>query len=76
MALPLMPSASLVPTRRQGCRAVDDRGLAQGERRPSEIDYINAHGTSTRLNDLMETVAVKRVFGPRATSIPISPRNR
>ena len=46
--------------------------LREARQDPSAIDYINAHGTSTRLNDLMETMAVKRVFGHRASKIPMS----
>jgi 3-oxoacyl-[acyl-carrier-protein] synthase II len=39
---------------------------------PTEIDYINAHGTSTPLNDTMETRAIKTVFGDYAYQVPIS----
>ena len=40
--------------------------------RPEEVDYINAHGTSTPLNDKMETLAIKKVFGEHAYQVPIS----
>ncbi|WP_152053974.1 beta-ketoacyl-[acyl-carrier-protein] synthase family protein [Tautonia marina] len=46
--------------------------LKEAKSNPSDIDYINAHGTSTRLNDIMETNAVKQVFGHRSKTIPIS----
>jgi 3-oxoacyl-[acyl-carrier-protein] synthase II len=39
---------------------------------PGDVDYINAHGTSTTQNDLTETRAIKDVFGERAKSIPLS----
>lgn len=47
--------------------AIKDAGL-----KPEEIDYINAHGTSTPLNDVTETIAIKTVFGEHAKKIPIS----
>ncbi len=40
--------------------------------KPEDVDYINAHGTSTPLNDLTETLAMKTVFGDHAKAIPIS----
>ena len=46
--------------------------MRQAEVAPDEIDYIVAHGTSTPLNDVTETKAIKRAFGDRAYKIPIS----
>ena len=46
--------------------------LKEAQVDPGDVDYINAHGTSTRLNDLMETTAVKRVFGEGARALPLS----
>jgi 3-oxoacyl-[acyl-carrier-protein] synthase II len=39
---------------------------------PEEIDYINAHGTSTPMNDVTETVAIKKALGKQAYRVPIS----
>jgi len=47
--------------------ALRDAGIA-----PDEVDYINAHGTSTKLNDYIETLAIKEVFKEKAYTIPVS----
>lgn len=47
--------------------ALEDAGL-----KPSDVDYINAHGTSTLYNDVAETKAIKEVFGTGAYKIPVS----
>jgi 3-oxoacyl-[acyl-carrier-protein] synthase II len=39
---------------------------------PADVDYINAHGTSTPLNDRFETAAIKRIFGEHATTVAVS----
>jgi 3-oxoacyl-[acyl-carrier-protein] synthase II len=46
--------------------------LEEGGIDPFEVDYINAHGTGTPLNDKVETLSIKNVFGERAYSIPVS----
>ncbi len=59
------------PSGRQAIRAIQialkDAGI-----KPSDIDYINAHGTSTPLNDKTETLVIKQVFGEGAYKVPIS----
>jgi 3-oxoacyl-[acyl-carrier-protein] synthase II len=47
--------------------AIKDAGIG-----PEDVDYINAHGTSTEYNDINETQAIKKVFGSRAYQVPVS----
>ena len=63
----VQPQESGASAARAMSNAISDAGL-----QPSEVDYINAHGTSTPLNDAVETVAIKRLFGDDAYSIPVS----
>lgn len=56
----------------EGMKACINFALRDAELLPSDISYINAHGSSTRQNDVFETNAYKQVFGDRAYDMPIS----
>lgn len=56
----------------EGAAVAMQRALKDANLTIQDIDYLNAHGTSTPLNDKMETVAIKSVFGERAYDIPVS----
>jgi 3-oxoacyl-[acyl-carrier-protein] synthase II len=59
------------PEARGAVRAVE-LALAGAGVKPEDVDYVNAHGTATELNDRSETIAIKRVFGEHAASLPVS----
>lgn len=56
----------------QGLARAIKRALLSAELSPEQVDYINAHGTSTRLNDATETQAIKTCFGEHAYKVAIS----
>ena len=56
----------------EGARRAMTEALADGGLQVTDVDYINAHGTSTVYNDLYETMAIKRVFGQHAAKLAIS----
>ena len=59
------------PEARGAARAINE-ALREARIDRHDVNYINAHGTSTRLNDRMETMAIKRVFGDDARVLPLS----
>lgn len=56
----------------RGAISCIEMALADAGANREEVDYINAHGTSTTVNDKVETLAIKQVFGERAYQIPVS----
>lgn len=59
------------PSGRETARAVAE-ALRMAGATPDDVDYVNLHGTSTPLNDAVETRAMKRVFGARTVAVPMS----
>jgi len=62
---------SPLPSGESSMRAMRE-SLADAGITPEQIDYINAHASSTPLNDSNETMAIKKVFGSRASQLPVS----
>jgi 3-oxoacyl-[acyl-carrier-protein] synthase II len=56
----------------EGAQEAMRRALVSAGLQPEDIDYINAHGTSTKFNDSSETKAIKAIFGEHAYTVPIS----
>lgn len=56
----------------RGCLRAMQLALEDAAVRPDEIDYINAHGTGTKMNDVTETVAIKSLYGSRGSVAPVS----
>jgi 3-oxoacyl-[acyl-carrier-protein] synthase II len=56
----------------RGAIACISQALRDARLNPSDIGYINAHGTSTKVNDLVESIAIKKVFGEAAKQVPVS----
>jgi 3-oxoacyl-[acyl-carrier-protein] synthase II len=56
----------------EGAAAAMRAALAEAHLEPREVDYINAHGTSTKLGDAAETCAIKKVFGSAAHNVAVS----
>lgn len=56
----------------RGATSCINMALADAEKNIDDIDYINAHGTSTAVNDKVESLAIRKAFGEQADSIPVS----
>jgi 3-oxoacyl-[acyl-carrier-protein] synthase II len=56
----------------EGAQRVLKLALKDAGMQPSDVDYINAHGTSTKMNDANETLAIKKVFGDHARKLMVS----